>query len=62
MKSLDSIPTLPAQPAVLVRLTTDDYLKVAWLAQTDGQSMGGYVRVLVRRHLEERPATSTRVR
>lgn len=44
-------PKLPEDPAILVRLTPDDYLAVAWNARTDGQSMGGYVRTLVRRHL-----------
>ena len=50
-----SLPQLPADPAVLVRLTPADYLSIAVLAQVDGQSMGGYVRTLLRRHLEAQP-------
>jgi hypothetical protein len=38
-------------PAILVRLTGDDYLGVARLAEADGTSLSGYVRTLVRRHL-----------
>ena len=56
-----SLPQLPTDPAVLVRLTPADYLTIARLAQVDGQSMGGYVRTMIRRHLRPTQAAGTRL-
>jgi hypothetical protein len=43
----------PTKPAVLVRLTETDSLRLAEQAERDGNSLGGYVRTLVRRHLDD---------
>lgn len=41
----------PAEPAILVRLDEADYLMIAELAELDGNSLSGYLRTLIRRHL-----------
>lgn len=41
----------PGVPAVRVPLSERDYLEVARLAEADGTSLAGYVRMIVRRHL-----------
>jgi predicted DNA-binding protein len=42
----------PSTVAINVRLAEDDYLRIARLAEADGTSLAGYVRTLIRRHLE----------
>ena len=42
---------VPANPAVVVRISADDYLAVATAAQQEGRSMASYVRHIVRQHL-----------
>lgn len=49
----------PATPAVNVRLSESDYLKVAELAARDGAGLAGFVRTLVRRHLESQPGATS---
>ena len=46
----------PATPAVLVRLSEADYLAVASAAERDGASLSGFVRTLLRRHIESMAA------
>jgi len=41
----------PADAAILTRLGEADYLAVARLAEAADESLSGYVRRLVRRHL-----------
>jgi hypothetical protein len=48
---------VPEVPAINVRLTADDYLWVARLAEADGTSLSGYVRTLIRRHVGAQDAT-----
>lgn len=43
---------VPEHSAILVRLSKSDYQTVAESAERDGTSLGGYVRTLVRRHIE----------
>jgi len=43
--------TVPAKPALVVRLSHTDYVGVAQAAERDGRTMAGFVRNIVRQHL-----------